>query len=164
MKSSLFLVGASALLATASPIAPEKRDIVTDWVMEVVTVTVTAGQEPTGVVFLEDPEPTTTQRKQRTRRPKPPPVVVTTTVEEAQPEPTQEEVEPEVPEAEPTTPAVDTDITLDDYKTACLDHHNVHRANHSAPALEWDEELAQYAANTANGCVFAHDMFVFPPI
>jgi uncharacterized protein YkwD len=39
-----------------------------------------------------------------------------------------------------------------------LYQHNIHRANHSAPNLEWDETLAQYAANTANGCVFAHDM------
>ena len=39
MKSSLFLAAASAMLATASPLG--KRAMHTDWVYEVVTVTVT---------------------------------------------------------------------------------------------------------------------------
>lgn len=39
-----------------------------------------------------------------------------------------------------------------------INEHNVHRANHSAPALEWDDTLAGYAQITANKCVFAHDM------
>ncbi|ORY67799.1 CAP domain-containing protein [Pseudomassariella vexata] len=36
--------------------------------------------------------------------------------------------------------------------------HNVHRANHSAPAMEWNETIAGYASLTADKCVFAHDM------
>jgi uncharacterized protein YkwD len=44
------------------------------------------------------------------------------------------------------------------YDKVMLAYHNIHRANHSAPALEWDDELAGYAENTANGCVFEHDM------
>lgn len=40
---------------------------------------------------------------------------------------------------------------------AGLSHHNVHRANHSAPDLLWDEDLASYAAITAKTCNFAHD-------
>ncbi|KAM0476815.1 hypothetical protein ACHAPX_006241 [Trichoderma viride] len=45
-----------------------------------------------------------------------------------------------------------------DYQSAMLDEHNIHRANHSAPALEWDDQLAGFAHITAAGCVFAHDM------
>lgn len=44
------------------------------------------------------------------------------------------------------------------YQSAMLNEHNVHRANHSAPALEWDDQLAGFAQITASGCVFAHDM------
>ncbi|RFU77860.1 hypothetical protein TARUN_4361 [Trichoderma arundinaceum] len=44
------------------------------------------------------------------------------------------------------------------YQSAMVNEHNIHRANHSAPALEWDDTLAGYAQITAQGCVFAHDM------
>jgi uncharacterized protein YkwD len=39
-----------------------------------------------------------------------------------------------------------------------VEQHNIHRRNHSASDLTWDNTLAQYALATANGCVFAHDM------
>lgn len=45
-----------------------------------------------------------------------------------------------------------------DYQSAMLNEHNIHRANHSAPALEWDDQLAGFAHITASTCVFAHDM------
>jgi uncharacterized protein YkwD len=45
-----------------------------------------------------------------------------------------------------------------DYVSTALYHHNVHRANHSASDLSWDDSLASYALNTAQTCVFAHDM------
>lgn len=166
MKSSLVILGASALFATASPI--DKRAYETVWDYEVVTVTVTAGSEPSGAVFLENPAPVPTEhKKQRPQKPDPVPVV-TTVVEAPQPEPTTATPEPTVVEPvveepvveEPksTAPAISGDIPLTDFKQAVLDHHNIHRANHSAPALVWDETLAGYAENTANGCVFAHDM------
>ena len=44
-----------------------------------------------------------------------------------------------------------------DYKSAVLFHHNVHRTNHSAPALVYDDTLAGYAAEVARTCVFKHD-------
>ncbi|KFZ06970.1 hypothetical protein V501_06901 [Pseudogymnoascus sp. VKM F-4519 (FW-2642)] len=44
-----------------------------------------------------------------------------------------------------------------DYKSAVLFHHNVHRTNHSAPALTYSDELAGYAAQLAKTCVFKHD-------
>jgi uncharacterized protein YkwD len=45
-----------------------------------------------------------------------------------------------------------------DYQSAIVNEHNIHRANHSSPALEWDDTLAGFAQITAAGCVFAHDM------
>lgn len=44
-----------------------------------------------------------------------------------------------------------------DYIGTALWHHNVHRANHSAPALVHNATLAGYAATVAAKCVFAHD-------
>lgn len=168
MKSSIFVAGASAMLAAAVPL--EKRAYETNWVYEIVTVTVTAGNEPsepTKLVYLKDPA--STRHRTRTNHPTEATseaVVVTTIVEETKPD-TTEVAKPETTEetkAKPTTSAAATkpapagDIDLSDLKSACLDHHNVHRSNHSAPALEWDDTLASYAANTANGCVFEHDM------
>jgi uncharacterized protein YkwD len=46
------------------------------------------------------------------------------------------------------------------YQERVVDHHNVHRANHSAPALEWDSALASTAAKIAATCVYAHSMDV----
>ncbi|KAG6019176.1 hypothetical protein E4U19_007437 [Claviceps sp. Clav32 group G5] len=47
---------------------------------------------------------------------------------------------------------------LNSYQKTVLDRHAILRKNHGAQPLEWDETLAQYAANTAKGCVFQHDM------
>ena len=44
-----------------------------------------------------------------------------------------------------------------DYTSAALYHHNVHRFNHSAGALEWSAEHAGFAQTLAETCVFAHD-------
>ncbi|KAF4965929.1 hypothetical protein FSARC_6316 [Fusarium sarcochroum] len=214
MKASMFLLGASAILASASPIraldkrALEKRALETEWVYEVVTVTVTAGDEekkaePTGVVFLEAPskpaaKPTkevtkpkeaAKPKKSTYKRPASPSTTKATkeapkpTVVTVQPEPTQEkETTYEAPEpvvekpketvekstvkpsstkaAEPKKTSSGTpDLSLDkSYDQVMLAYHNIHRANHSAPELAWDDELAGYAENTANGCVFEHDM------
>ncbi|KEQ85800.1 PR-1-like protein [Aureobasidium pullulans EXF-150] len=46
------------------------------------------------------------------------------------------------------------------YQQRVVDHHNVHRANHSAPALTWDTDLANTAAKIAATCVYAHSMDV----
>ncbi|KAF5006931.1 hypothetical protein FDECE_6720 [Fusarium decemcellulare] len=200
MKASLFLLGASAILASAKPIRGHlhKRVMETEWVYEMVTVTVVAGeekQEPTGVVYLEEPqqpapEPTTEVKKPVYRRPKQqsttkkevPVVQPTTVVEVKQPEPTYEAPAVETKETKVTKvttskaaapkPEPTEETTTDDsssgstpdlslegsYSDVMLAYHNIHRANHSASALEWDDTLAGYAENTANGCVFEHDM------
>ncbi|KAE8212319.1 hypothetical protein CF327_g4027 [Tilletia walkeri] len=39
---------------------------------------------------------------------------------------------------------------------AILNAHNKYRARHGAPALTWDSNLAAFAANWANKCIWAH--------
>lgn len=56
--------------------------------------------------------------------------------------------------AAPTPTVVFTDFS---YKSIILGHHNVHRANHSAADLVWDDTMATYAQQTADTCVYAHD-------
>jgi uncharacterized protein YkwD len=46
------------------------------------------------------------------------------------------------------------------YQERVLAHHNVHRANHSASALVWDDALANTAAIIASTCIYAHSMNV----
>lgn len=172
MKGSLFLAATGAALAMAGPIgAPlNKRAMATDWVVEVVTVTVTDGNDR-GAAFIEqatpDPIPTPTPIPEPEPEPTPvepvPEPEPTTTTSEGLPIPT---FEPE-PEPEPSSTTVEPapspspepgDPSLGEYETTMLEQHNLHRANHSADALTWDSDLAQWAENTAQGCVFEHDM------
>ena len=44
-----------------------------------------------------------------------------------------------------------------DYENMVLFHHNVHRANHSADALTWNQTLADSAYALAELCVFQHN-------
>jgi len=47
-----------------------------------------------------------------------------------------------------------------DYISTVLYHHNIHRCNHSAPALTYNEEIAGYAATLAATCNFHHDLTI----
>lgn len=58
----------------------------------------------------------------------------------------------------PTSYPENLDTTSDVYKALVLQHHNVHRANHSADDLVWDDTLASYAEQTAKTCVWGHDL------
>lgn len=52
-----------------------------------------------------------------------------------------------VPDLNPTNPI---------YKGLTLQHHNIHRRNHSAEDLAWNNTLAEYAETTAKTCIWAH--------
>ena len=43
------------------------------------------------------------------------------------------------------------------YSDIAVYHHNIHRSNHSAPDIQWDEGLAKSAADIAATCVYAHN-------
>ncbi|CAG9940499.1 unnamed protein product [Clonostachys rosea f. rosea IK726] len=61
--------------------------------------------------------------------------------------------------AQPTTSTSSSPpATPTGYEETMLYHHNIHRANHSVVAMEWDATLAQYAHNSASNCVWEHDM------
>jgi uncharacterized protein YkwD len=49
-----------------------------------------------------------------------------------------------------------------DFESTVVYHHNIHRLNYSAPAIEWGQTYADYAAETAAKCKFAHDLWVSP--
>ncbi|KAI4259649.1 MAG: hypothetical protein L6R42_004473 [Xanthoria sp. 1 TBL-2021] len=75
----------------------------------------------------------------------------------------QKAPEEKAPEEKPATssPPQSTGASgetgTDGYKSAVLEHHNIHRANHSASDLEWDDTLAQYAEQVAKSCMYDHD-------
>ena len=58
----------------------------------------------------------------------------------------------------PTGYVDNLDTTSDTYKALVLQHHNIHRANHSADDLVWDDTLASYAEQTAKTCVWGHSL------
>jgi hypothetical protein len=50
-----------------------------------------------------------------------------------------------------------------DYKGFVEYHHNVHRANHSAPDLTWNDTLAATAEKIGQTCSYEHMMYVTCP-
>lgn len=91
--------------------------------------------------------------------------VASTTVAEATTEEATTEAAPTSTQAASTyvevpasTSTSATTASPSDMASTALYAHNLHRANHSASALEWLEEIAGYAETTANSCTFAHDM------
>ncbi len=51
----------------------------------------------------------------------------------------------------------------DNFQSNVLYYHNIHRANHSADPLQWNETLASAAQELAARCVMKHDTQVFLP-
>jgi outer membrane biosynthesis protein TonB len=181
MKTAMFLAASGAILAIATPLDLEKRKWETEVVIEWETVTVTEGAHPTFAAggahhhapqlttsttsTTPTPEPTTVQPEPTTT-----PVAVVESVAPAAPEPTIEPVteaaappaaetpEAAAPAAPPATTAQAQAAEPTDYASTAVYHHNLHRLNYSAPALEWGQTYADYAAETAAKCVFAHDM------
>ncbi|KAK3937603.1 putative scp-like extracellular protein [Diplogelasinospora grovesii] len=187
MKSSILLASSAAILAAAGPILLEKRVLTTDLVIEWVTVTVTEGQERATMwhPVVTSTTPTTSSTPEATAST--PPVLVaapakpepTTTTAPAvappaaTPPATTESPTTESPAiASPTVPATAEEAATSaaasspalasptDFASTALYHHNIHRFNHSAPALTWGESYASYAATIAANCVFQHNMTV----
>lgn len=184
----LALFGATLAIAAPAHQALHKKALVTNIVTDIVYVTVTAGDlpattsipEPTTVVIKHtvyaapttEPETTSTSSSTSTTPPPPPPT--TTSTPEPVPEPTTSIVVPEVTiqaaavvpvtseapvvKVAATTAAAPAAASLTGYQSAALNHHKLHRANHTAPELTWDGKLATYAETIAKTCVFAHDM------
>ena len=61
----------------------------------------------------------------------------------------------------PTTAIADLQSDSSTYQGLVLQHHNIHRSNHSANPLVWNDTLANYAEQTAKTCVYAHSLYDF---
>lgn len=57
-----------------------------------------------------------------------------------------------------------SDAKPTDYKTIVEHHHNIHRYNHSAPAMTWNESLAATAEKIGQLCSYEHMMYVLPTV
>lgn len=58
----------------------------------------------------------------------------------------------------PTTFVPNLDPTSQFYKALVIQHHNIHRRNHSASDLTWSDQMAQYAETTAKTCTWGHSL------
>ena len=182
MKTSMFLAASGAILAAANPLNAEKRAVTTELIIEWKTVFVTENVAPTaianGILDLAPKQPAATTSAAPIPTPEPEivapapdpttaPVVITTTISIA---PKVEATvaaapAPSVAESAEAAPAAPVASTVQaqaaeptDYASTAVYHHNLHRMNYSAPALEWSQTYADYAAQTAANCKFAHDL------
>lgn len=163
MKSSILIIAASAVLATAGPV--HKRAVYTKWVDEIVTVTVTA--QPTPTAFVENKKPVASAKPTVQAPAPPPPSAAAPAKAAAAPSPPPQAPSPapapapapkpaEQPQ-QPQQPSPPASNAGNDYQRAVLDTHNKLRADHSAGPLTWSQELADKAMANAQKCVFAHD-------
>ena len=108
---------------------------------------------PPSSTYVPPPPPTTTSVAPPPPQPttQAPVVVVATT--EAAPVPATT-----APAAAVQQPVASSPAPSDSMAAAAVSNHNTCRSSHSAPAVTYNETLAQWAANTASTCVFAHDM------
>jgi hypothetical protein len=56
-----------------------------------------------------------------------------------------------------TSSAASSSGSASSYAQAILDQHNIHRANHSPPALVWDDDMASIAQQIGQSCFYAHN-------
>jgi len=165
-----------------------KKDVVIDIITDIVFVTVTEGDLPTsssssdGTVVVSSTVvvapvaattstsssssstssieiPSTTEAPaapSTTSTPLPPPAPTTTEVVE--PAATSEVQPIASPTAQAAAQAAAPATASDPFVSTGVSQHNTCRAQHSASDAAWNSTLAQWAANTASTCVFAHDM------
>ena len=184
MRSTIIVAAAFAASALAVPYA--NPDVVTAYETDVVyatnIVTVTQGDSAPTTVAAADAATSSDEgsswggnggwhwphkhhskkTKTRTHTATPPASTPTSTYEAPEPTTTWAP-EPSTTQApattqKPTTSAAAAPSGVSGYNDIVVAHHNVHRANHSAPDCEWDAALAATAAKIAAGCVYAHDV------
>lgn len=191
MKSSIILLSAAASVALAGPLDKRVLEIVTQTEVVYYTVTEEAtASTPAAAVATPDfqgpnenvavpvvvvptttteaaPEvtvevtvtpqaevaaaPTTAEAETTTEAP-----VVTTTETPVVETTAAAEVEPT------TTAAAVAAATPSDFASTAVYHHNIHRANNSAPDVTWGDTYATYAQSVSASCKFAHDLYVYP--
>ena len=98
---------------------------------------------PTAVTTSTEAAPTTTE------------AAPTTTPTSTEAAPTTTET-PQSTKQAPTT--TESGSVPTSYSEITVYHHNIHRSNHSAPTIEWSDDLASSAATIADSCVYAHNV------
>lgn len=167
-------MGATAL---ASPLGEIKRYLVTEVVMETATVTVTGsgnGQQRWGH-WTYHPRPTdsntlslieTTSSIPIVSIPTTSQAVVSTTLSTSTITPSTTSQSTEAPPPPPssssssapaTQPSSGTSAGLSDYAGPIIEQHNLHRGNHSAPDIAWNQTLADIAQQIAQSCEYKHN-------
>ena len=151
MKASVIAVLSGAAAVMASPAALNKRVYETKWttVTEVAYVTEGTPQatQPPVVPIAEVVTVTKAPEVQPIYQPVYP---TTTPVAAPAPAPTTKQEAAPVPTYAP--PAAGS------MPEAAIYHHNLHRSNHSAPAMTWQNDIADAAQVAADSCVFEHKM------
>ncbi len=168
MRSAALVATALVAGVLASPMA-KPQNVVIDWEIVTVYQTITITGEPPART------PAPTFASSRVEEPK---VVESNVAEVIVEEPKYEEPvveepvfeEPKYEEPVIEEPVIEEPVVEEpkyeaapemnygsDYKGSCLKHHNLHRANHSANPLEWDDGLAATAQRIGETCVYAHN-------
>jgi len=121
-------------------------------------VTVTQVTDVYTTVYAEEgaPAPTHTKKHHKASTPAAPVVTVTSTPAAAVYSSVYAPAQAAPVASSPAAPVVAAAAPTD-YAGIVVAHHNAHRANHSAPALVWDDALAATALKIANSCNYAHD-------
>lgn len=168
MKSTFIAACWLGSFAFAMPVIEDKRYLVTEVVLETATVTVTGtrgwgdwswGRKPSptvsNTISIVDTSLSTILTSS---------TVVSTTF-------TSSVTSSGIPLTTSTTPSPDTTTisnsqpastssvgSVSPYADPILHQHNLHRSNHSAPPLEWDDNLASIAQEIASSCRYAHNV------
>ena len=165
MKTTFFTLSMLGALALASPIKEEKRYYITTWELDTQTITVTAARgwrswgRPTSVTANQISAITPSASSVATAASfSPIPTSIPTSVSVV----TTSSSSPPPPVAAPSsTSAPVTSVnsgSVSSYADPIIRQHNLHRANHSAPDISWDQGLADIAQQIAQSCVYAHDV------
>jgi len=101
--------------------------------------------------------PSTTEIPSTTEAPSSTEALSTTEAATSTEEPIEKPASTEAAVASSTTEAAST-ASPTDYSSTAVYHHNIHRSNHSASAVTYNDTLASYAATVAASCVFAHNL------
>lgn len=158
MKSTLMMLSGAAV-AMAGPVQNRDVDVVVETAVVVETIYdyYTVTQEFTSPSWPTWPpkwpsKPTTTENT----------VVVVTVTADATTSSTSSTTDVgNVAVAQATTSATSSaasSASTDTFSGMAVYHHNIHRSNHSASDIVYNDTLAGYAATVAASCVFAHDL------
>jgi hypothetical protein len=151
MKTVLLTTSLMTALALSKPL--EKHNYVTETDMFTITVTETAGTETTGWGIWDGNLGSWSPSSHS---------VAATTTSSTTTTPTPAWTPATSPAANwssapAASSAASSSGSASSYAQAILDQHNNHRANHSAPALVWDDNMASIAQQIGQSCVYAHN-------